>query len=40
MPMNWLKALSARITGGRWTCPQPCGAINPDFTGTCIRCGK
>jgi hypothetical protein len=37
--MNRLKALAARLAG-RWICPPPCGAINPDFTGTCIRCGK
>ena len=22
----------------RWTC-ENCGAINPNITGTCIRCG-
>lgn len=26
---------------GRWFCPDPdCGAINPEITGTCLRCGK
>ena len=23
----------------RWTCGN-CGGINPDITGTCVRCGQ
>lgn len=28
-----------RRFAARWTCGT-CGAINPDITGTCIRCGQ
>jgi hypothetical protein len=33
---TWTRAARARIA--RWTCT--CGAINPDITGKCIRCGQ
>jgi predicted ATP-dependent serine protease len=34
--MNAIARLARRIA--RWTC-ENCGAINPNITGTCIRCG-
>ncbi len=34
---TWTRA--TRRTAVRWFCGS-CGAINPDITGTCIRCGK
>ena len=33
----WTRAAIARLI--RWSCGN-CGAINPDITGTCIRCGQ
>lgn len=32
---TWTRAAKARFV--RWVCT--CGAINPDMTRTCIRCG-
>ncbi len=35
--MTVIKRLARRAL--RWTCGN-CGAINPDITGNCIRCGQ
>lgn len=33
--------LAERLRPTRWTCSTPgCGAINPEITGTCLRCGQ
>ena len=35
--MSHAKALIARLAA-RWICQ--CGAVNPDITNVCLRCGK
>ena len=38
-PGTWTRAVRARLA--RWICTAPgCGAINPEITSTCLRCGQ
>jgi hypothetical protein len=37
---TWTRASAWARRALRWTCPQPCGAINPEITSKCLRCGK